>query len=173
MDLARVRVDLSPRGAWEVAVPERVNRLRCKTLEEASRVAHLLAAARRPCELIVYDAYRRVVEHELIQLGGETLTAVRAAVALREPGPVAAERHDEQADDSQTSRSDQSRAEELPLADYDALSAVAIAKRLSRLSPAQLSAVHAYEQSHRNRKTVCERIAALQSAGTRTTNAAT
>ena len=173
MNLARVRVDLSPRGAWEVVLPERVDRLRCKTLQEASRMAHRLAAARRPCELIVHDAYHRVVEHELIQLGTETLTAIGAAVALREPGPDAAESRDEEADESQTPRSDQSRAEELPLADYDALSAVAITKRLPHLSPARLSAVYAYEQSHRNRKTVCKRIAALQSAATRTTNAAT
>jgi len=136
-------------------------------------MAHRLAAARRPCELIVHDAYHRVVEHELIQLGTETLTAIGAAVALWEPGPDAAESRDEQADDSQTPRSDQSRAEKLPLADYDALSAVAITKRLSHLSPARLSAVYTYEQSHRNRKTVCKRIAALQSAATRTTNAAT
>ena len=173
MNLERVRVDLSPRGAWEVVLPERVDRLRCKTLQEASRMAHRLAAARRPCELIVHDAYHRVVEHELIQLGTETLTAIGAAVALREPDPDATENRDEEADGSQTPRSDQSRAEELPLADYDALSAVAITKRLSHLSPARLSAVYDYEQSHRNRKTVCKRIAALQSAATRTTNAAT
>ena len=173
MNRARVRVDLSPRGAWEVVLPERVDRLRCKTLEEASRIAHRLAAARRPCELIVHDAYHRVVEHELIQLGTETLTAIGAAVALRAPDPDATENRDEEADDSQTPRSDQARAEELPLADYDALSAVAITKRLPHLSPARLSAVYAYEHSHRNRKTVCKRIAALQSAATRTTDAAT
>ena len=173
MNQARVRVVLSPRGAWEVVLPERVERLRCKTLEEASRMAHGLAAARRPCELIVHDAYHRVVEHELIQLGTETLTAIGAAVALREPGRDAAESRGEEADDSQTPRSDQSRAGGLPLAGYDALSAVAITKRLSHLSPARLSAVDAYEQSHRNRKTVCKRVAALQSAATRTTNAAT
>ena len=136
MNQARVRVVLSPRGAWEVVLPERVERLRCKTLEEASRMAHGLAAARRPCELIVHDAYHRVVEHELIQLGTETLTAIGAAVALREPGRDAAESRGEEADDSQTPRSDQSRAGELPLAGYDALSAVAITKRLSHLSPA-------------------------------------
>ena len=174
MNPARVRVDLGPRGAWEVVLPGRVDRLRCKTLEEASRIAHRLAAARRPCELIVHDAYHRVVEHELIQLGTETLTAIGAAVALREPDPDATENRDEEADGSQTPRSDQSHAEEMwPLADYDALSAVAITKRLPHLSPARLSAVYAYEQSHRNRKTVCKRIAALQSAATRTTNAAT
>ena len=111
MNRARVRVDLGPRGAWEVVLPERVDRLRCKTLEEASRIAHRLAAARRPCELIVHDAYHRVVEHELIQLGTETLTAIGAAVALREPDPDATESRDEEADGSQTPRSDQSRAE--------------------------------------------------------------
>ena len=172
MNQARVRVDLSPRGAWEVILPERVDRLRCKTLEEASRIAHRLAAVRQPCELIVQDAYHRVVEHELIQLGTETLTAIGATVALREPDPDAAENRDEEADESQTPRSDQSRAEERP------------ARRLRRAErcrdhetviaplPARLSAVYAYEH-HRNRKTVCKRIAALQSAPTRTTNAAT
>ena len=174
MKLTRVRVDLSPRGVWEVALPERVDRLRCKTIEEASRIAHGLAAARRPCELIVYDAYHRVVEHELIQLSAETLTAIGAAIALREPGPDEAESPDEQPDDRQTPRLDQPREQEkLPLDDYDALSAATITKQLSHLSPAQLSMVHAYEQSHRNRKTVCKRITALHAAAARTTNAAT
>ena len=54
--------------------------------------------------------------------------------------------------------------QELPIAGYDGLSASVIAKRLSGLSAAQLSIVLAYEQSHRNRKTILARIAALQSA---------
>ena len=169
MNLARVRVDLSPRGAWEVAVPDSVDRLRCRTLEEASRMAHRLAAARRPCELIVHDAYHRVVEHELMQLG-DTLTAIKT-VALREPGSDDAESRDEPADESEMARSAQSRErEELPIAGYASLSAVAVVKRLRGLSPVQLSAVDAYERSHRNRKTVYERIAALRSAAARSTN---
>jgi len=53
----------------------------------------------------------------------------------------------------------------LPIAGYDSLSAAVIAKRLSDLSAEQLSVVLAYEQSHRNRKTILARIAALQSRG--------
>jgi hypothetical protein len=52
-------------------------------------------------------------------------------------------------------------ATEPPIADYDQLNVTAITNRLSGLSKAQLSNVLAYEQSHRNRKTICDRIAAL------------
>ncbi len=53
---------------------------------------------------------------------------------------------------------------DLPIAGYDQLSAPAITKRLSGLSAVQLSKLLAYEQSHRNRKTICERITALQAS---------
>jgi hypothetical protein len=66
-----VRVDLNVRGAWEVALSGQGERVVCRTLEEASRVAHRCAADRRPCELIVCDAYHRVVHHELVGAGGE------------------------------------------------------------------------------------------------------
>jgi hypothetical protein len=62
-----VRVDIGVRGAWEIELPDRDDRVRCETLEEASRVAHRCAAERRPCELIVRDAYHRVVRRELIR----------------------------------------------------------------------------------------------------------
>jgi hypothetical protein len=62
-----VRVDISIRGAWEVALSDRGDRVTCETFEEASRVAYRCAADRRPCELIVCDAYHRVVQRELIK----------------------------------------------------------------------------------------------------------
>ena len=66
---------------------------------------------------------------------------------------------------------DQARElEQLPIAGYDRLSALAITKQLSGLSAAHLSTLLAYKQSDRNRKTICERIAALQSAAARATN---
>lgn len=65
MHLTTVRVDLSTRGAWEVALSDLGERMTCETLEEASRVAHQCAANRRPSELIVCDAYHRVVRREL------------------------------------------------------------------------------------------------------------
>ena len=66
MNLATVRVDISARGVWEVALPDRRERMTCETFEEARRVAHRCAADRRPSELIVCDAYHRVVHRELI-----------------------------------------------------------------------------------------------------------
>ena len=66
MNVTTVRVDISMRGAWEVAVSDPGERVRCETLEEASRVAYRCAADRRPSELIVCDAYHRVVHRELV-----------------------------------------------------------------------------------------------------------
>ena len=67
MNPTTVRVDISVRGAWEIELPDREHRVRCETLEEASRIAYRCAAERRPCELIVCDAYHRVVQRELIK----------------------------------------------------------------------------------------------------------
>ena len=71
MDLRTVRVDLNVRGAWEIVLSDEREPVTCKTLEEASRVAHRCAADRRPCELIVCDAYHRVLDRELITVRGE------------------------------------------------------------------------------------------------------
>ena len=58
--------------------------------------------------------------------------------------------------------------EELPIAGYDDLSATALVKLLSGLSAAERSTLLAYEQAHRNRKTICQRITALQASTART-----
>ena len=79
MTLTMVRVDISKRGAWEVALSDPGERVTCGTLEEASRVAHRCAADRRPSELIVRDAYHRVVHRELIDGRGGRRRAPRDA----------------------------------------------------------------------------------------------
>jgi hypothetical protein len=66
MNLTTVRVDISVRGAWEVARSDPGERMTCESLEEARRLAYRCAADRRPSELIVCDAYHRVVHRELI-----------------------------------------------------------------------------------------------------------
>jgi hypothetical protein len=125
------------------------------------------------------------------QAHGDTLAAIRAAVPLTSTGPTltdtsrppqriatpggsgkrtssgagAAVRHGRAASEAQARELVQ-----LPIADYDRLSALAITKQLSGLSAVQLSTLLAYEQSHRNRKTICDRIVALRSAAARTTN---
>jgi hypothetical protein len=52
-------------------VSDQRERVTYKTLEEASRVAHRCAGDRRPCELIVRDAYHRVLDRELVNVRGE------------------------------------------------------------------------------------------------------
>ncbi|HUO75084.1 MAG TPA: hypothetical protein VMU39_30265 [Solirubrobacteraceae bacterium] len=66
MSPVTVRVDRTRRGAWEVAMPDQREPVTCETLEDAERVAYLCAARRRPCELIVCDAYHRVLHRVLI-----------------------------------------------------------------------------------------------------------
>ena len=64
MNPISVRVDLSGRGAWEVALPDQSERVICQTLEDAIRVARSCAAHRRLSELVVCDAYHRVLRQE-------------------------------------------------------------------------------------------------------------
>jgi hypothetical protein len=61
-----VCVEITARGAWEVVLPDRRERLTRETLEEASRVAYRCATDRRPCELIIRDAYHRVLQRKMI-----------------------------------------------------------------------------------------------------------
>ena len=77
-----VRVDISARGAWDVALSDRGDHITCETFEEASRVAYRYALDRRPCELIVCDAYHRVLQRELVK-SGESNRRVAAAARLR------------------------------------------------------------------------------------------
>jgi hypothetical protein len=72
MDPTTVHVDLNVCGAWEVALSDQREHLTCRTFEEASRLAYRCAADRRPCELIVRDAYHRVLHRELMKVGGES-----------------------------------------------------------------------------------------------------
>jgi hypothetical protein len=59
-----VHVDLNNHGQWEVAGPS--ERIRCETLEAARSVGYLCAERSRPCELVIRDAYHRVLRRELI-----------------------------------------------------------------------------------------------------------
>lgn len=61
-----VSIDPDGRGSWEVALRKDGRHIACKTLDDAKRVAYLSATRARPCELIVHDAYHRVIERDLI-----------------------------------------------------------------------------------------------------------
>jgi hypothetical protein len=71
LDASRtVRVSYDARGRWDVQSAGEGQRMTCETLEDAQRVAYQFAAGRSPCELIVCDAYRRVVRREMIRHRG-------------------------------------------------------------------------------------------------------
>ena len=52
-------------GSWEVEVADRSTTVACETLDDARRVAYLVAAHRDPCELIIRDEHQPV-RRELI-----------------------------------------------------------------------------------------------------------
>ena len=53
-------------------------RISCETLEDARRIAYLTVAQANSCELIVRDAYNRIIEHELIESHQSGPTGSRA-----------------------------------------------------------------------------------------------
>jgi hypothetical protein len=52
---------------WEVAVSSRQQRLICPTFQEAARRGYQLAADEADCEVVVHDAYHRVVRRERLR----------------------------------------------------------------------------------------------------------
>jgi hypothetical protein len=83
--LVAIRVQRTLRGRWEVAVPGQRKRITCETLDEARRVAYVTVAHTRPCELIVHDAYHRVLDRELID--GSQIPLASSAPHAEQPGP--------------------------------------------------------------------------------------
>ncbi|MGO9751857.1 MAG: hypothetical protein ACLP8S_06345 [Solirubrobacteraceae bacterium] len=74
MSNRKVRVDLNRRGDWDIELSDQDSRVSCATLEEAERVAHICAAYKQPCELVVCDAYHRVLHRELIDASTDLAT---------------------------------------------------------------------------------------------------
>lgn len=68
-----VRVEHDGRGGWQVALPNR-DRITCRTLDQARREAYVSAPRAERCELIVHDAYHRVLSRELVNADPGTAT---------------------------------------------------------------------------------------------------
>ncbi|HUA02578.1 MAG TPA: hypothetical protein VMB27_01670 [Solirubrobacteraceae bacterium] len=61
-----VLVDRDWHGDWEVSLPDGRRCATCETLDVARRVAYRQAVRILPCELVIRDAYHRVVDHEIV-----------------------------------------------------------------------------------------------------------
>jgi hypothetical protein len=75
--LQTIRVDFNHHDAWEVTLPDPDGTLTCETLDDARCLARLCAARRRPCELVIRDAYHRVVVRETLDAPGASISAAR------------------------------------------------------------------------------------------------
>jgi hypothetical protein len=64
-----VRVLLNARGEWEVVSPHSLRPQRFHTLDEAKRAAYSLASREDRCDVVVHDAYHRVVHTEHVGSG--------------------------------------------------------------------------------------------------------
>jgi hypothetical protein len=73
-------------AAREVVIPGHRHRITCETLDDARRVAYLAVAHARPCELIVHDAYHRVLHHELID--GHQTPPTGSPPTAEQPKPI-------------------------------------------------------------------------------------
>ena len=65
-----VNVECGRRGRWQVAVPDRQQPVVCETLSDAIRVGYSSARRQRGCEIVVRDAYYRVVRREVVDDNG-------------------------------------------------------------------------------------------------------
>jgi hypothetical protein len=66
-----MRVDLNRRGDRDIEPSDQDGRVSCDTPEEAERVAHICAAYRQPCELVLCEAYNRVMHRGLIDASAD------------------------------------------------------------------------------------------------------
>lgn len=82
-DMVTVLVERDEHGGWSVALPER--QVTCETLDDARRIAYLCVAHTRPCELIVRDAYHRVLHRELIDGDHPARLGARSAPSRPQP----------------------------------------------------------------------------------------
>jgi hypothetical protein len=60
-----VRVDPGPAGTWRITFADRPQLITTESLTETIRLARRLAEPAPPAELIVCDAYHRVIQREL------------------------------------------------------------------------------------------------------------
>jgi len=82
-----VCVDQCARGRWEVVAPGGARPITCETLEEAERVAYRSLAGTHARELLVRDAYHRVLHHERIRAGQAAPLSSWSPAAAATQGP--------------------------------------------------------------------------------------
>ncbi|MGO9901536.1 MAG: hypothetical protein ACLP0J_18055 [Solirubrobacteraceae bacterium] len=73
---------LDPDENRDIELTDQDGRVTCETLEEAERVAHICAAYRQPCELVVCEAYHRLLHRDLIDANADQAAHALGLVML-------------------------------------------------------------------------------------------
>lgn len=71
MSPGKVQVDINARGGWMIELPDQHDPIVCETFKDAQRLAYLCAERYEPCELLVHDAYHRVLYRTLVSRDDE------------------------------------------------------------------------------------------------------
>jgi hypothetical protein len=66
MSSQTISVNANGAGGWEITPPLQADPITCGSLTEARRAAYRLATDLRPCEIVTFDAYNRVVYRKFI-----------------------------------------------------------------------------------------------------------
>jgi hypothetical protein len=61
-----ISVDADRCGGWRLTPPLKADSITYESLSEARRAAYRLAADLRPCQIVTFDAYHRVVHRKFI-----------------------------------------------------------------------------------------------------------
>lgn len=64
-----INVGRALRGGWEVRLPDDDEKVICQNLEDAVHVGYRWAADGRGRELVVHDAYNRVIQRQFVSAG--------------------------------------------------------------------------------------------------------
>ena len=70
-----VNVECGRRGRWMVALPGVQQPGVCETLDDALQIGYSSARRQRECELLVRDAYHRVMRREVVGAPGDSEAA--------------------------------------------------------------------------------------------------
>ncbi len=64
MSLTQIEIHRKRGDQWEVSLPARDQRVLCQSFQEAARRGYELAAMEVECEIVVHDAYHRVIRRQ-------------------------------------------------------------------------------------------------------------
>ena len=67
MSATLIQIQRRRGNEWEVSIPSRHHRVICNSFQEAAKRGYQLAASEAECDVVLHDAYHRVVRRERVR----------------------------------------------------------------------------------------------------------